>query len=184
MRNEYFSPLEVNLTGEIRHHYNEKSSLPAHNLVLKPLLDNCYLAYVFGLKKEDELYKTNSDILISEKGKFRFDTSKECIEGHEYLWNATSWKRGSIIILLEEGKLDFTELFKNTYRPGLSGMPNSGNSLSATKKCREEAANGKIAICLPASNGIEWMTIYAKGQLFENLVTEAFENCKEKEHYK
>jgi hypothetical protein len=151
--------------------------------VLKPLLEKCKYAFVYGLKKDEELYKFNSDILIIERGKYRFNTSKECFVGHEYLWNATAWKRGSIIIVLENGTIDFADLFRNTYRPGLVNTPNSGNSLSATKRCREEAEKGNIAICLPASNGIEWMTIYAKGDLFTTIVDQAENNCQDKDYY-
>jgi hypothetical protein len=179
MDNEYFQPLCVNLTGEIRHHYDEKSKIPAHDLVIRPLLEKCLYAFVFGLRRESLLYKQNLDILIQEKGKFKLDTSKECVNGHEHLWNATTWKRGSIIIILRDTEIDFPKLFKHTYQPGLAATPNSGNSLSATKKCKIEADKGNIAICFPASNGIEWITIYAKGQVFDNLVEQAFANCQE-----
>ncbi|MBL3547585.1 MULTISPECIES: hypothetical protein [Chryseobacterium] len=175
--------LEVNLTGEIRHHYDEESSLPAHNLVIKPLLEQSKSAYIFGLKKDDELFKANSDILISERGKFRFDSSKECVIGHEQLWNATMWKRGSIIILLQGDEFDFSDIFKSTYRPALTLTPNMGNTVSATKRCKEERELGNIAICFPASNGIEWMTIYANDKALEEIMKQAENNCREKAYY-
>jgi len=192
MKNNFFLPLTVNLTGDIRNDYDERSSLPAHELVVRPLLEKSIDAFVYrGTKEDFFIYGKMQvpirleviDVLIKEKGKFKFDKTKECILGNEYLWNATTWKRGSIIIILQKGEINFSELFKNTYRPGLSETPNSGNNLSATKKCREEAEKGNIAICLPASNGIEWMTIYANGQLFESIVNEAYSNCEEKDYY-
>ncbi len=193
MTENYFQPLNVNLTGEIRHHYDEEIVLPAHELVIRPLLDKSEEVFVYnGRKDEFFLYgKMNYpiklaeiNILIKDKGKYKFDKTKECILGNEYLWNATTWKRGSIVFILENGKIDFSKLFKNTYRPGISATPNSGNNLSATKKCREEAEKGKIAICLPASNGLEWMSIYAKGKLFLDIVEQAEKNCNEQDYYK
>lgn len=189
MNEDYFKPLTVNLTGDIRHHYDETSSLPAHQLVIRPLLAKSTEAFVYNGRKDDFFLhgKMNSpikleeiDILIKDKGKFKLDKTKECILGNEYLWNATAWKRGSIIFILKEGQINFSEIFKNTYRIGILATPNSGNNASATKKCREEAEKGNIAICLPASNGLEWMTIYAKGKLFKNIIELAEENCNEK----
>ena len=193
MSEDYFKPLNVNLTGDIRHHYDEKSILPAHELVIRPLLNKSIGAFVYNGRKDDFfLYgKMNSpikldqiDILTKDMGKFKFDKTKECILGNEYLWNATTWKRGSIIFILQKGQIDFAELFRSTYRPSISATPNTGNNASATKKCREEAEKGNISICLPASNGIEWMSIYAKGYLFEEILMQALTNCNEKDYYK
>lgn len=193
MSEDYFQPLQVNLTSDIRHNYDERSSLPAHELVIRPLLEKSTDTFVYTGRKEDFfLYgKMNSpvnleqiDILIKDRGKFKFDKTKECILGNEYLWNATTWKRGSIIFIIPEGLINFAELFKNTSKPGITATPNSGNNPSAIKKCREEAEKGNIAICLPASNGLEWMTIYAKGNLFKDIVEQAEKNCNDKDYYK
>ena len=60
---------------------------------------------------ESDLYKENSDILFPDKGKFRFDNFKECVEGHEYLWNVTGWKRGSIVIILKRDEVNFIDIY-------------------------------------------------------------------------
>lgn len=184
MNEDFFKPLSVHLTREPGFHYAENSSLPAHSLVIKPLLEKSAAAYVYGIKKDDELFKLNADILISERGKFRFDTSKECVQGHETLWNVTAWKRGSITILLKGDAFDFSDIFRHTYRPSFSLTPNMGNTVAATKRCKEERALGNIAICFPASNGIEWMTIYANDKAFEKVMQQAENNCQEKDYYK
>ncbi len=172
MNNDYFQPLNVNLTGPIRHYYNEQDILSIHESVIRPLLYKSIEAFVYrGTKEEHFLYGKvqkpikleEMEILMKDKGKFKFDQTKECIVGNEYLWNATGWKRGSIVIVLEDGAVDFSTLFKNTYNPGLTETPNMGNTLSATKKCRDESGKGNIAICFSASNGLERMSIYAKG---------------------
>jgi len=188
MENKFFEPLQVNLTGEIRHHYDENSVLPAHELVIRPLLENSLDIFVYKGTKEEfflcgkmqiPIKLEQEDILISDKGKFKFDKTKECIIGHEYLWNATMWKRGSIVFVLEPNKMNFAEIFKNTCRPSFEGTPNSGNTISAIKKCKLEMEKGNIAAILPASNGIEWIQIYVKGEVWENLVKSARNNCKE-----
>ncbi len=40
------------------------------------------------------------DILIPDRGKFRFDLQKECVSGYKTLWNASAYRRGSIVIIL------------------------------------------------------------------------------------
>ncbi|RBL89478.1 hypothetical protein [Chitinophaga flava] len=184
MDNEYFRSLSVELLSEAGSYrnYEETDPFPSHKTIIQPLLKNSFYGCVFGLKKDSALYLSNADILISDKGKFRFDLSKECVAGHEYLWNVRGWERGSIIILLKND-VDFSEIFKHTYRPSFSNNPNAGNSLSAIKKCKAEAALGNVAICFPASNGSEWMQIYATGVGWERILQQAEANCQQKEYY-
>ena len=116
MTKDYYKPLSVNLTGEIRHQYDENSSLPIHELIIRPLLENSINTFVYkGTTEEFFLYGKkqipikleNIDILIKNRHKFKFDKSKECILGNEYLWNAKSWKRGSIVMVIEYEQIDF-----------------------------------------------------------------------------
>jgi hypothetical protein len=182
--NDYYLPLSVSLTpSDIRHYYDINSSLPCHDLVIRRLLANCKDAYVYGLKRDSELFINNASILINDKGKYKFDTSQECIKGHENLWNVTGWKRGSIVIIIADNKLDFSTVFENCYRPALSGTPNQGNTLSATKKCKEEARKNNLGICFPASNGLEWMEIYGTPEMTKQLLRDAMTFCKEKNYY-
>jgi hypothetical protein len=185
MKNKYYHPLHVSLThSRITCFYKPNAKLKAHKSVIKILLKNCIEAFVFGLKEQDELYIQNSNILINDRGKFRFDLSKDCVKGHEYLWNATGWKRGSIVIVLKRDAVNFKALFKDCYRPGLSETPNSGNTPAATKKCREESKMGNIGICLSASNGMEWMNIYAEKILTNKLFKQAEKYCKETDYWR
>jgi hypothetical protein len=125
-------PLYINLTGACRRHYDEKSKLPAHDSVIRPLLENCIYAYVYGLKNDDELYKNNINL--------------------------------------------FYNIFKNTFNPGIIDNPNTGNTISAIKRCKEEMENGNIGVCISASNGIEYMYIYSKQH--NELLKMAENNCK------
>lgn len=179
MKEEYFKPLYINLTGDIRHHYDEYSVMPVHESVIRPLLENSTEAFVYRGRKDEfflcgkmqyPIRLEDEAILIPQKGKFRFDTSMECITGHEYLWNATMWKRGSIVIVAEPDRIDFKDIFRHTHVAGFAETPNSGNMVSAVKKCKEVMAANKIAIIFPASNGIEWMHIYAQGEVWDGIL--------------
>jgi len=115
---DFYLPLSVSLTpSDIRHYYNEHESLTAHDKVIRPLFKKSVDTFVYGLTDTSELLNLNRDILIKDKGKYRFDKTKECITGHEYLWNATTWKRGSIVIIVKKD-FDFTDIFKHAFRPG------------------------------------------------------------------
>ncbi|HEY9171861.1 MAG TPA: hypothetical protein VI136_06220 [Verrucomicrobiae bacterium] len=79
----------VCLTPEsIRHHYVESAPLPAHELVLRPLLNATSDCWVYGLKPDSPILQRSSRILRLEKGKHRVLLSEEPILGHELLWNA------------------------------------------------------------------------------------------------
>ena len=183
---DYYMPISVSLIAD-KYHYEEKDKLPAHELVIRPLLEHSIDAYIYKGTKEEfflcgkmqvPIQLMQEDILISDKGKFKFDKTKECISGHEYLWNAAMWKRGSIIIVLDNDPDLFREIFKHTYNPELQATPNAGNSASAIKKCKEEMEKGRIAVCLSASNGIEFMQIYVGQGKTNEMLEMAEKNCQ------
>jgi hypothetical protein len=177
----YYEPIIVKLI-EDSYNYDKKGKLPAHDLVIRPLLENCMYCYVYELKNDDELYINNKDILIKEKGKYKFDTTKECIAGHEYLWNATGGKRGTIIIILENNLGIFDKILKHTFIDigwdiPVVDNPNAGNSISAVKKCKEEMKKGNIGICITRNNGLENMFIYIEQKYKDELLKMVMDNC-------
>lgn len=180
----YYLPLCVALTADkIRSDYNPKKSLPTHHSVLRPMLENSLDAVVYGIRKGNELHKKNSGILINDRGKFRMDTARECIKGHELLWNITTWKRGSIVIVLDKNAVDFKKIFRHCFRPGLYANPRSGNTPAAILKCKKAVKEDKIAICFSASNGFENILIYASQKLTDKLYRLAKKYCKEKDYW-
>jgi len=182
----YYTPIIVSLIENI-YDYEEADKLPAHELVIRPLFENSLETVVYKGRKDDFfLYgKMNfpikleqEDILIPNKGKFRFDKTKECITGHEYLWNAHTGKRGSIVFVLENNFDIFHNIFKHTYNPDLVSNPNTGNTVSATKKCKEEMEKGNIALCLSSSNGMKSMYIYVGQGKTNELLKIAEDRCQ------
>ena len=181
---DYYMPLGVSLMDiEELHkkgwHLEPDEKIPSHESVIKPLLKNCMYAYVYGIKENDGLYYKNKNILIKEKGKFRFDTTKECVIEHECLWNSVSHKRGSIIIVLGNNLDIFSEILKHTGRPAFCETPNSGNTISALTRCKDEMKKGNIGIVFPASNGIERIEIYANKENMDKILKIAEANCQE-----
>jgi hypothetical protein len=196
---DYYMPIQVFLLEYTKYivdgiiYSNEKGEFSTFEFVVKPLLENCIYSYVYGLKDNSELYIENREILIKEKGKYKFDITKDCINGHEYLWGAVAskgeYKRGSIIIILENDLNIFDNIFKHTYYDihiqgdyPVNNNPNSGNTISAIKKCKEEMKKGNIGVCLSASNGLEAMNIYIE-EKYKNELIKKYMNKSKKIDY-
>jgi hypothetical protein len=196
-RIDYYMPILVFLVknkhiidnGILR--FNEKGKFSAYEFVIKPLLENCLYSYVYGLKDDNELYIENKEILIREKGKYKFDITKDCVNGHEYLWGSVGGKRGSIIIILENDLSIFDKILKHTFYDihiqgddPVDNNPNTGNTISAIKKCKEEMAKGNIGICFSASNGIESMNIYVEQEDKNKLIKMYIDSSKKIDYEK
>ncbi|MET1122160.1 hypothetical protein [Priestia megaterium] len=150
--------------------YEESRALPAHDLVLRPLLSCATEGYVYGLKKDTELFHQCADILSLTHNKYQLDLTKEVIKGYEQLWNATGWQRGSILIFLEPKKLKELNIFTVCYDPGILDNPNTGENSAAIRFCENVVSKKKlVGLCFSASNGIEWMKIYAEKDLLKDL---------------
>ena len=102
------------------------------------------------------------DFLVRERGKFRLDLSRECVNGAEIFWNASSFRRGSVIILLE-GEFDPAPILRRCAEISIDETPNMGNSPAATKLAKRAMSEGRIAVLFSAGGGIEWMDIYVPG---------------------
>lgn len=157
--------------------YNKYSSLPAHDLILRPLLLCATDCYVYGIQKDSELLQQCSHILISTRSKYKADLNQEIIKGYEQLWNVTGWERGSIVIVMELEQFENLDIFSYCYDPGILDNPNAGESIAAIRYSKDMAKQGKIAFCLSASNGIEWMKIYASDDVLEKLYVRATKEC-------
>ena len=157
---EYFKPFFVKIVGRARD--NDHTS--SHEQTIAPLLQNALAAYVYNGRKdgsvEHPLNLSEFSFLVRERGKFRLDLSRECVNGAEIFWNACSFRRGSVIILLE-GEFDLAPILRRCAEISIDETPNMGNSPAATKLTKRAMSEGRIAVLFSASNGIEWMDIYA-----------------------
>jgi hypothetical protein len=176
----FHKPITVTMLP-YRNVYEENHNFPEHDLVIRPLLENCIYSYIYVPKENVETYSNNRDILIKEKGKYRFDLSKECIKGHERLWNCYDYDNDhynycSLIIIMQNNFNLFDNIFENTYNPGVLGTPNTGNSISALKKCKEEMDIGNTGICINWDCNSSYMLIYTKRH--DELLEMAINKCK------
>ena len=160
----------VRLIPDGFYEYEESETLPAHDLILRPLLTSAKECYVYGLNKGTELFHQCTDILSFTRNKYQLDLKKEVIRGYERLWNATGWQRGSILIFLELETLKKLNIFTSCYDPGILDNPNTGESNAAIRFCKDVISKErKVGLCFSASNGIEWMTVYANKDALKEL---------------
>ena len=101
---------------------------------------------------EHPLNLSEFGFLVRERGKFRLDLSRECVNGAEIFWNACSFRRGSVIILLE-GEFDLAPILRRCAEISIDETPNMGNSPAATKLAKRAMSEGQIAVLFRASTG-------------------------------
>ncbi|RCW48608.1 hypothetical protein [Paenibacillus prosopidis] len=55
----------------------------------------------------------------------------------------------------------------------------SSDSQSAVKYCKEQSKKGLFSVLFPASNGIDWMTIFGPEDVLSTLYENAIQKCNE-----
>lgn len=163
---EYFKPFFVKIAERTR----DDDHTSAHEQIIAPLLQNALAAYIYNGRKdsivgafgsiEHPLNLSDFSFLVRERGKFRLDLARECINGAKIFWNACSFRRGSVVVLLE-GEFDLTPILRRCTEISIDETPNMGSSPSATKLAKRAMSEGRIAVLFSAGGGIEWMDIYA-----------------------
>ena len=172
---DYFRPFFVKIASRAR----KDDHTSAHDQIIAPLLQNALAAYVYNGRKdsiveafgsvEHPLNLSDFSFLVRERGKFRLDLARECVNGAEIFWNACSFRRGSVVVLLE-GEFDMAPILHRCAEISIDETPNMGNSPAATKLTKRAMSEGRIAVLFSASNGIEWMDIYAPGAVQEKIL--------------
>lgn len=165
---DYFKPFFVKIAGRAR----EGDHTSTHDQIIAPLLQNALAAYVYNGRKdsivgafgsvEHPLNLSDFSFLVRKRGKFRLDLARECVNGAEIFWNACSFRRGSVVVLLD-GEFDLVPILRRCVEIDIDETPNMSNSPAATKLAKRAMSEGQIAVLFSASNGIEWMDIYAPG---------------------
>ena len=83
--------------------------------------------------------------LVRERDKFRLDLSRECVNGAEIFWNACSFRRGSVVVLLES-EFDMAPILRRCTEISIDETPNMGNSPAATKLAKRAMSEGRITV--------------------------------------
>ncbi|WP_314351378.1 hypothetical protein [Campylobacter showae] len=172
---DYFKPFFVKIAGRAR----EGDHTSTHDQIIAPLLQNALAAYVYNGRKdsivgafgsvEHPLNLSDFSFLVRKRGKFRLDLARECVNGAEIFWNACSFRRGSVVVLLD-GEFDLVPILRRCVEIDIDETPNMSNSPAATKLAKRAMSEGQIAVLFSASNGIEWMDIYAPGAVQEKIL--------------
>ena len=183
-------PLILGLFGTSKEAKTSQSSVFEN--VIRPMVNASLKAFVYLPKKEANEEYNNSvatlpleirenfapivpsldlssmDILIKDRGKYRIDTTKECIIGYEQLWLANGYMRGSIIIILPHD-FNFINLLPYCNTPMELLTPNMGQSPGAVKLCKKARDNGYIAVIFSAAQGLNSMNLYASKKITNTI---------------
>lgn len=141
------------------------SSLPVHERVLRPLIQQSAECRVYGLKKKAEIYSAITAIISKETRAFLcLDITKEILHGYEKLWNVRFRGRGTILLVLKPPMALSQEVFVHCSAPDvMSSMTQlcKAHTASAIRDAIQLQNSGSLCICFPANNGIEWIDIFA-----------------------
>jgi hypothetical protein len=137
--------------------------LPAHRLVVEPIIRNATEMRIFGLPNESDLYADVMTIGVKTVGYINIDLSNEVVRGHEAIWNATAWRRGAIVLAATLKDEDLADIFQWCDGPGTwcsMAEMRKGTPAPAITRARAIAANGALGFSFSASNGLQWVDIF------------------------
>jgi hypothetical protein len=142
----------------------EDAHLPAHDLVLRPLLAKAVECRVYGVSRKSRL-STFLEELGERRGRvWHLDVTRELICGYEPLWNAECEHQG--IAIASRLSLDETQpILDSCGCPDAWGSRSQlceGSSGAAVSYCFEVAESAEVfAFMIPGSNGLEWIDVFA-----------------------
>jgi hypothetical protein len=138
---------------------DERKRLPVHATVLRPLLAWATECWAFGIEEGSKVRAAAGDILSKDGRRHRVRFDGDPVSGRELFWNAARGQRGTIVILGPR------ETFPESIFPACHNVWTAGNFLTghtpaAMRMARTASADGKrLACCLPANNGIEYIDV-------------------------
>jgi len=143
--------------------YAEDAKLPAHKKVLRPLLAAATECWVYDIKPKSDVVRAAKGLLEQDQGRHRVRLDGDPITGHELFWNAHSGRRGTIVILMPRTRFDAESIFRGGHGAFVFENFLTAHTPAAIRFARQRvAAADLVAVCLPATNGMEWMDIFVK----------------------
>jgi len=143
----------------------EATELPSHSRVIRPLLSHTKVMRIY-LKDSD----CDPDILddIKSLGSIQddvaeIDLSKEVLSGHEKLWNAQLWRRGSIVLGVSTDEATLAKSLSHCRGPGVMASMHQlkkTGPVSAFTFARKLARGGLIGSVFPAATGIKYLELF------------------------
>ena len=107
---EYLARLRTFIVQPCQHIPDFDERVPAHAKVIRPLLSAASEAFLWPPGNKQRTVQYPAEILSRERGRYRFDLSRDILTGYERLWHAVSWARGSIALRLPRLPNNFIEI--------------------------------------------------------------------------
>lgn len=153
---------------------NRRRVLEVHRTVLRPLLAWATECWAYGLDEESDVYRAARNILVKEGRRYRVRLDGDPLTGRELFWNASRGRRGTIVIAGRLAQLDMQALYAGCSNVWTYGNFRAPHTPAALRAARALVADGtRIAFCLPSTNGIEWLDVYARPDLAVSMLDEA-----------
>jgi hypothetical protein len=157
-------PFFVNAYFECPISADELLRIPPHRLIIEPLVAVSDEICVF----QNPTYEIEVSMPPHKelnRGRYRLHKTQELVRGWERFWNAGSWRRGAITLRLNRESVNWEDLFIWTEYGGVWSSREQikkGTPANAVSYCDANAVDSIVVVSLSASNGIQWMDIWAE----------------------
>lgn len=163
-----------------------RKRLPAHRLVIEPLVARTHEMRVYGWDKTSTLCDEVLGLGRLKRGHVEVDLDREIVKGHERFWNTGSWDRGAIVLAATPSNDEIGNIFHWCSRPGVLTLLYQLRKISPASAIRYAhaiAAGGSTAFLFSASNGIQRMDVFASDAALVRLFAIAQEKCRPFKRY-
>jgi hypothetical protein len=149
-----------------------KEVLPIHDKVLRPLLARATEVRVYGLRRDYPFLSAINPILTASRGAWNVRLDRDPIRGFEPLWNDYLCHNG-LVIATSLTPCEAESIFRYTTVPDVHNSVyqlHQGTSRAAIRYCKRLTQQpGMTAFCIPGSNGLEWIDVFAADELLQEL---------------
>jgi hypothetical protein len=161
--------------------YEPDDPLPSHRLVLDPLLGVAEHARVMGEGRDPLVEPLLVGVSTRRRGHLELDLTQELVRGRERVWNTEAWGRGAIVIVCEPTRVDLGGVFQYCDGPWLwtsRYQMQKASPRAALGFADRVAAEGRLAFLFSASNGAEWLDVFAPEGLLQTAYDTAVARCR------
>lgn len=141
-----------------------RERLPAHRLVVEPLVAAATEIHVYAAGGERPLEALLLTLAVRHSRHFEIAPSPTLVRDHPELWNAKAWQLGAVVMATKIDDESLTGIFRYCQGPEVWASRRQllkGSPDSAIRTCERFAQQGLRAVLFGASNGIEWLNLFA-----------------------
>jgi len=151
--------------------------LPPHRLVVEPLVEVAVEIRVHPANKCELPMPPHT-----RRGRSLWlDPSAEIVKGWELFWNSGGWKRGAITLKVPVNEVDWDGVFSWTEYGGVWSSRHQilkGSPSAAVSYADRNGTGDHVVGCFSASNGIEWLDVWAEPKMACQLDATAKTMCR------